>query len=76
MTAENKSRAVARKSADARSKGEADAQADGSNSTTPSTDMQPEDVGTPESGAAGHGTEVESAMKQTSKTPTETGSKR
>lgn len=43
---------------------------------TPSTDLQPEDAGTPESGSAGRGTAAESAMKQTSKTDRESGSKR
>jgi hypothetical protein len=50
--------------------------ADAGNQTTPSTDMQPEDAGTPESGNSGRGTAAESAMKQTSKTSNETGSKR
>lgn len=40
---------------------------------TPSTDMQPEDAGTPESGNADSGSAAESAMKQTSKTPAERG---
>jgi hypothetical protein len=58
--------------------GDADA---GNNNRTPSTDMQPEDAGTPDSGnagsaGAGRGTAAESAMKQTSKTGNETGSKR
>lgn len=43
---------------------------------TPSTDLQPEDAGTPESGNTGRGTAAESAMKQTSKTGRETRSKR
>jgi hypothetical protein len=43
---------------------------------TPSTDMQPEDAGTADSGNAGRGTAAESAMKQTSKTGNESGSKR
>ena len=43
--------------------------------------MQPEDAGTPDSGNAGdsdsgRGNAAESAMKQTSKTGNETGSKR
>lgn len=45
---------------------------------TPNTDMQAEDAGTPESGVpadAGRGTAAEGAMKQTSKTDTETGSR-
>ncbi|MES2936141.1 MAG: hypothetical protein V4864_00580 [Pseudomonadota bacterium] len=42
---------------------------------TPSADIQPEDTGTPASGnTAGRGTAAEAAMKQTSKTPHETGS--
>jgi hypothetical protein len=53
----------------------------GNTSKTPSTDMQPEDAGTADSGNAGgsnsgRGTAAESAMKQTSKTGNETGSKR
>jgi hypothetical protein len=43
---------------------------------TPSTDIQPEDAGTPESGNTGRGTAAEGAMKQTSKTGAERGSKR
>lgn len=46
---------------------------------TPSTDMQPEDAGTPDSGnsgSSGRGNAAESAMKQTSKTGKETGTKR
>jgi hypothetical protein len=55
--------------------------ADAGDNRTPSTDMQPEDAGTPDSGnaggaGAGRGTAAESAMKQTSKTGNETGSKR
>ncbi len=42
--------------------------------TTPGADMQPEDTGTPASGSSGRGTAAEAAMKQTSKTPHETGS--
>ncbi len=47
-------------------------------SKTPNTDMQAEDAGTAESGAedTGRGTAAEAAMKQTSKTDTETGSQR
>jgi hypothetical protein len=41
---------------------------------TPETDLQGEDAGTPASG--NRGTAAESAMKQTSKTGTESGSKR
>lgn len=46
---------------------------------TPNTDMQAEDAGTAESGAGedtGRGTAAEAAMKQTSKTDSETGSQR
>jgi hypothetical protein len=43
---------------------------------TPSTDMQPEDAGTPDSGNSSRGNAAENAMKQTSKTGKETGSKR
>jgi hypothetical protein len=43
---------------------------------TPSTDMQPEDAGTAEGGNSSRGNAAESAMKQTSKTGNETGSKR
>lgn len=43
---------------------------------TPNTDMQPEDAGTPESGAGGLANAAEGAMKQTSKTREQTGSKR
>ncbi len=45
---------------------------------TPNTDMQAEDAGTAESGVedAGRGTAAEGAMKQTSKTDSETGSQR
>lgn len=43
---------------------------------TPSTDMQPEDAGTPESGNTDSGSAAESAMKQTSKTPAERGERR
>lgn len=53
---------------------------------TPSTDMQPEDAGTPESGNTqdtgrgnaadpGRGTSAEPALKQTDKTDQETGSR-
>jgi hypothetical protein len=38
---------------------------------TPSTDMQPEDTGTADSGNSGRATAAEKAMKQTSKTPAE-----
>jgi hypothetical protein len=40
---------------------------------TPSTDMQPEDTGTAESGNSGRATAAEKSMKQTSKTPSEQG---
>jgi hypothetical protein len=43
---------------------------------TPGTDMQPEDAGTAESGVNSRGNAAEGAMKQTSKTGKETGSKR
>jgi hypothetical protein len=46
---------------------------------TPEADLQGEDAGTPASGNRGdqaRGTAAESAMKQTSKTGSETGSKR
>ena len=49
---------------------------DTKNKQTPSTDLQPEDAGTPASGNAGRGTAAEGGMKQTSKTGAETGSKR
>ncbi|HSI53515.1 MAG: hypothetical protein ACAH21_08670 [Ramlibacter sp.] len=42
---------------------------------TPSTDMQPEDTGTPESGNTGTGPAADKAMKQTSKTDAQRGSK-
>jgi hypothetical protein len=43
---------------------------------TPATDMQAEDTGTPDSGQPeGRGTPAEPAMKQTSKTESETGSR-
>ena len=38
--------------------------------------MQPEDAGTPESGNTGRGTAAEGAMKQTSKTKSESETKR
>jgi hypothetical protein len=43
---------------------------------TPNTDMQAEDAGTPDSGNTGRGTAAERAMKQTSKTKSESGNKR
>lgn len=49
---------------------------DTKNKKTPNTDMQPEDAGTADSGAgedAGRGTAAEGAMKQTSKTDSESG---
>lgn len=43
---------------------------------TPGTDMQAEDTGTPESGQPeGRGTPAEPAMKETSKTSEESGSR-
>jgi hypothetical protein len=45
------------------------------NTTTPGTDMQPEDAGTSESGNTGRGTAAEGAMKQTSKTESENARK-
>jgi len=42
----------------------------------PGTDMQPEDAGTPASGNSSRGTAAEPALKQTSKTGSETGSRR
>jgi len=49
---------------------------DKKNKQTPNTDMQGEDAGTADSGAGGRGTAVEGAMKQTSKTDAERGSRR
>ncbi len=49
---------------------------DTKNKQTPGTDMQPEDAGTPESGNTGRGNAAEGAMKQTSKTDAERGTKR
>ena len=49
---------------------------DTKNKKTPSTDLQPEDTGTPASGNTGRKTAAEGAMKQTSKTDAESGSKR
>ena len=51
-------------------------EADTGNKKTPNTDMQPEDAGTPESGVTGRGTAAEGAMKQTSKTKAQSGTKR
>lgn len=45
------------------------ADVNGTGDKTPSTDMQPEDTGTPDSGNTG--TAAQSVMKQTSKTPAE-----
>jgi hypothetical protein len=51
-----------------------DAGADSTPPKTPSTDMQPEDAGAPESGnEGGRGNAAETAMKQTSKTGNEKG---
>jgi hypothetical protein len=47
--------------------------AGGAGAATPGTDMQPEDAGTAQSGNAGRESATESAMKQTSKTPSERG---
>lgn len=44
--------------------------------STPDADMQAQDAGTDESGAAGRGRAAEGAMKQQSKTPQERGSGR
>jgi len=52
------------------------AERDAATPETPSTDMQPEDAGTAESGNSGRGNAAESGKKQTSKTGQETGSKR
>jgi hypothetical protein len=43
---------------------------------TPNTDMQPEDAGTADSGNDDSGTAATRAMKQTSKTPSESGNTR
>jgi hypothetical protein len=43
--------------------------------SVPGTDMQSEDAGTPASGADERGTAAEPAMKQTSKTPSESDSR-
>lgn len=43
---------------------------------TPSTDLQPEDAGTPASGNTGRGSAVEPALKQTSKTAAESSNRR
>ena len=52
----------------------ANADADSAGAQTPSTDLQPEDAGTPESGSTGtRGNAAETAMKQTSKTGEEKG---
>jgi len=48
---------------------------DSKNKKTPNTDMQAEDAGTAESRGNAQGTATEAAMKQTSKTPAERGSK-
>ena len=58
-----------------------DTDVDAGSRKTPSTDMQPEDAGTADSGNAGsansgRGSAAETAMKQTSKTGNETGNKR
>jgi hypothetical protein len=46
------------------------------NKQTPNTDMQGEDAGTAESGVDSRGSAAEGAMKQTSKTDAERGSRR
>ena len=54
-------------------------EADSKTKKTPNTDMQGDDAGTPESGntgTSGRGTAAEGAMKQTSKTDSEGGSRR
>jgi hypothetical protein len=48
---------------------------DTKNKKTPNTDMQAQDAGTAESGNDARGTATEGAMKQTSKTRAEGGSK-
>ncbi len=53
-----------------------DDDADPGSRKTPSTDMQPEDAGTAESGNAGRGSAAENAMKQSRKTSNESGSER
>jgi hypothetical protein len=49
---------------------------DTKNKQTPNTDMQDEDAGTAESGVDSRSTAAEGAMKQTSKTGDERGSRR
>ncbi len=61
---------------DARESGDSGHDADETVQKTPSTDLQPDDAGTSESGNAERGTAAEPAMKQTSKTSRETGSTR
>lgn len=51
-------------------------EAEASEARTPSTDMQPEDAGTPASGNDARGTAAEAATRQTSKTQHESGSGR
>lgn len=46
-------------------------QADSSADRTPSTDMQPEDAGTAESGNSGRASSAEGVMKQTRRTGSE-----
>jgi hypothetical protein len=48
---------------------------DTKNKKTPNADMQADDAGTPESGNSARGTAAQGAMKQTSKTDAERGSK-
>lgn len=49
------------------------ADVDLTNARTPSTGMQPEDTGTPESGNTDSGSEAGGAAKRTGKTPAERG---
>ncbi len=60
----------------ARESGDKGRDADDGVRETPNTDLQPDDAGTPDSGNDGRGTAAEPAMKQTSKTSRETGSRR
>lgn len=46
---------------------------DSKDKTTPSTDMQPDDAGTPESGASGRSTAAQGEMKQAGKTDAQRG---
>jgi len=51
-------------------------EADTKSTQTPNADMQAEDAGTQNSGTPGRGTAAGGAMKQTSKTKAESGTKR